>query len=95
MNLLQSLYVSRTEEDRADLLQLTTEFTQPTTLALFGLRRVTPTSEYANFDPTGDKDALDTQEHLVDFLVRILEVTSGSKGTFELLLSRTYLMFTH
>jgi len=80
MNLLQSLYVSHAEEDRTDLMELITECTQPATLCLFGLRRETPTSEYTNLDPTNDKDALDTQERLVDFLVRIMEATSGSKG---------------
>lgn len=80
MNLLQSLYVSQTEGCRIRLLQLITECTQPATLCLFGLRRETPTSEYTNIDPANDKDALETQEHLVGFLVQILEVTSGSKG---------------
>jgi neurofibromin 1 len=93
MNLLQSLYVSRTEEDRADLLQLITECTHPTTLSLFGLRRDTPTSEYANVDPASDKDTLDIQERLVDFLVRILEVTSGSKGMLKLLPFHTSLTY--
>lgn len=80
MNLLQSLYVSNTEGSRTDLLQLITECTHPATLYLFGLRRETPTSEYTSVDPANDKDALDTQERLIDFLVRILETTSGSNG---------------
>lgn len=84
MNLLQSLYVSQTEGCRIRLLQLITECTQPATLCLFGLRRETPTSEYTNIDPANDKDALETQEHLVGFLVQILEVTSGSKGVSRL-----------
>ena len=84
MNLLQSLYASYTEEDRADLMQLITECTQPATLCLFGLRRETPTSEYTNIDLMNDKDALDAQEQMVGFLVRIMEVTSGSKGTLRL-----------
>jgi len=90
LNLLQSLYVSRTEESGADLLQLITECTQPSTLCLFGLRRETPTSEYTNVDPANDKDALDTQELLIDFLVRILEVTSGSKGVLKLIPPHTF-----
>lgn len=84
MNLLQSLYVSHTEEGRTDLLQLITECTQPTVVCLFGLRRETPTSEYTNLDPANDKDALDIQQRLVDYLVRIMEVTSGSKGMLRL-----------
>ena len=84
INFLQSLYVSHPEEDRTGLMEFITECTQPATLCLFGLRRETPSSEYTNFDLTNDKDALDTQERLVDFLVRIMEVTSGSKGTLRL-----------
>jgi hypothetical protein len=80
MNLLQSLYVPDSQGCQTQLLELITECSQPTTLCLFGLRRETPTSEYINVDPSIDKEALDIQERLVDFLVKILEVTSGSKG---------------
>lgn len=81
MNLLQSLHVSRTDESMGpELLNLIEDFTKPETLRLFGLRRETPTSEYTNFDAVNDKEYLDNQELLSEFLVRILEVTSGSKG---------------
>lgn len=85
MNLLQSLHVSRTDESMGpDLLNLIDDFTKPETLRLFGLRRETPTSEYTNFDAINDKEYLDNQELLSEFLVRILEVTSGSKGKLAL-----------
>jgi hypothetical protein len=81
LNLLQSLYVSRTDESMGpELLTLITEFTQAETLRLFGLRRETPTSEYTSLDPANDKEYLDNLERLTQFLVRILDVTSGSKG---------------
>ncbi|KAF8076811.1 hypothetical protein FPV67DRAFT_1605221 [Lyophyllum atratum] len=81
MNLLQALYISRTEESLGpQLLRLINECTTPEKLRLFGLRRETPTSEYTNCDPKDDKDCLDTQEHLTEFLIQVMEVGSGSKG---------------
>ncbi|KAG6854444.1 hypothetical protein C0991_006523 [Blastosporella zonata] len=81
MNLLQALYISRTEESVGpELLELINECTSPSTLRLFGLKRETSTSEYTNCDPSNDKESLDTQEELTEFLVKIMEVGSGSKG---------------
>lgn len=81
INLLQALYISRTEESTGpDLLQFTNECSSSSVLQLFGLRRETPTSEYANFDPFNDKECLDIQERLTEFLLRIMEVGSGSIG---------------
>ncbi|KAG6811909.1 hypothetical protein H0H92_005307 [Tricholoma furcatifolium] len=81
MNLLQALYISRTEESVGpELLELINECTTPAKLKLFGLRRETSTSEYANYDPTSDKETLDNLEELTQFLARIMEVGAGSKG---------------
>lgn len=81
MNLLQSLYISRTEDAPAsELLQLITDCTLPENIKLFGLLRETPTSEYTTLDPVNDKERLDIQERLTHLLVRIMEVTAGSKG---------------
>ncbi|KAG6857004.1 hypothetical protein H0H87_011098 [Tephrocybe sp. NHM501043] len=81
MNLLQALYTSRTEESVGpELLELINECTTPAKLKLFGLKRETSTSEYTNYDPDTDKEILDTQEQLTEFLVKIMEVGSGSKG---------------
>ncbi|KAG6919754.1 hypothetical protein DXG01_001588 [Tephrocybe rancida] len=81
MNLLQALYISRTEESVGpELLELINDCTTPAKLRLFGLKRETSTSEYTNCDPSSDKENLDTQEELTQFLVKIMEVGSGSKG---------------
>lgn len=81
MNLLQSLYLARTEDSPAsELQQLITDYTQTDTLKLFGLLRTTPTSEYTSFEPPNDSVNIDYQERLVDLLARMLEVTAGTRG---------------
>ncbi|KAG5352330.1 hypothetical protein C0989_002775 [Termitomyces sp. Mn162] len=81
MNLLQALYISRTEETVGPgLLELINECATPARLRLFGLRRDTSTSEYTNWDPASDKETLDTLEELTQFLAKIMEIGSGSKG---------------
>ncbi|TFK43927.1 hypothetical protein BDQ12DRAFT_702865 [Crucibulum laeve] len=83
MNLLQSLYITRTEETpNPELRQLIDECTTPETLKLFGLLRETPTSEYVNLDPANDKEALDIQERLSQLLIRIMDSTSGTRGLY-------------
>ncbi|PPQ78909.1 hypothetical protein CVT25_002369 [Psilocybe cyanescens] len=82
VNLLQSLYIARHDngpEEQA-LMQLINDCSLPSTLKLFGLRRETPASEYINNDLINDKDILDNQERLVQFLIRILSITSGTPG---------------
>ena len=84
MNLLQALYISRTEESVGpELLELINECATPARLRLFGLRRDTSTSEYTNWDSSSDKETLDTLEELTQFLVKIMEIGSGSKGIQE------------
>ena len=81
INLLQCLYISRPDDvPGPELLQFINDCTLPSTLQLFGLRRETPTSEYIKLDPANDKEALDNQEQLTQLLVRILEMTAGSRG---------------
>jgi neurofibromin 1 len=81
MNLLQSLYTSRAEETTCpELLVLINECTQPEALQLFGLARLTASSEYIIFEPSNEKRQIDTQESLTALLVRIMEVTAGSNG---------------
>lgn len=82
MNLLQALYLARGDDTTGpDLRLLIDECTQPEVLRLFGLVRLSPTSEYTNLDPANDSAYIDTQESLTQLLVRIMEVTSGSNGT--------------
>ncbi|KAG6896188.1 hypothetical protein C0992_009811 [Termitomyces sp. T32_za158] len=81
MNLLQALYISRTEESVGPgLLELINECATPARLRLFGLKRDTSTSEYTNWDTAGEKETLDILEELTQFLAKIMEVGSGSKG---------------
>ena len=81
MNLLQSLYVARAEDASGpELLQLINDCTQAETLKLFGLVRSHATSEFTNFDPQNEKAFIDTQENLARLLVRIMNVTAGSRG---------------
>lgn len=81
INLLQAMYINRSEDAPAsDLLQLLTDLETPETQKLFGLARLTQSSEYMNYDVIGDKNKVDTQEKLTSLLARILETTAGSRG---------------
>ena len=87
MNLLQSLYTSRPEDNTVtELKQLIDDCILPETLKLFGLRREKPTSEYTSFDLSKvdvsyEKNVLDTHERLVQLLIRLLEVSAGTRGS--------------
>ncbi|KAJ7724736.1 hypothetical protein DFH07DRAFT_1066990 [Mycena maculata] len=81
VNLLQAIYIGRTEDAPAsELLQLLSDCETPETQKLFGLMRLTQSSEYVNHDVLGDIPKVDTQEKLTELLARILEVTAGSRG---------------
>jgi hypothetical protein len=87
MNLLQSLYTSRPDDNtETELKQLIDDCVLPETLKLFGLRREKPTSEYTTFDLSKvevsyEKNVLDTHERLVQLLIRLLEVSAGTRGS--------------
>ncbi|KAF8559154.1 hypothetical protein OG21DRAFT_1570167 [Imleria badia] len=81
MNFLQSLFLARAEDASGpDLRALMDELITIESLQLFGLTRQSSTSEYSNYDPQNDKAMIDSQEALTRLLVRIVEVTAGSKG---------------
>ena len=81
MNLLQSLYISRSDDiPSEELLQLMKECTKPAKLRLFGLLRDTPSSDYGIVDPINDKDFLDSLEGLTRLLSKIMIMASGSPG---------------
>jgi neurofibromin 1 len=81
VNLLQAMYIGRSEDaPTSDLLQLLADLEMPESQRLFGLARLTQSSEYINSDVTTDKQKVDSQEKLAALLARILEVTAGSKG---------------
>lgn len=82
MNFLQSLFLARAEDAiGADLRTLMDELATSESLQLFGLARQSSTSEYCNYDPQNDRAMIDSQEALTRLLIRIIEVTGGSKGT--------------
>ncbi|KAG2156346.1 hypothetical protein DEU56DRAFT_231415 [Suillus clintonianus] len=81
MNFLQSVYLVRAEDPSApELRLLIDELVKVENLTLFGLTRQSYTSEYCNYDPPNDKAMIDSQEALTRLLVRVMEVTSGSRG---------------
>ncbi|KAH7931340.1 hypothetical protein BV22DRAFT_1124264 [Leucogyrophana mollusca] len=81
MNFLQSLFLARAEDASGpDLRGLIDELITLENLQLFGLTRQSSTSEYCNYDPPTDKAVIDSHESLTRLLVRIMEVTAGSKG---------------
>jgi neurofibromin 1 len=80
INLLQSLYIARPEEGESEIKHLINDLGLAENLKLFGLQRETPTSDYINFDPVDEKHALDIHEHLVEVLVRVLNVSAGNQG---------------
>ncbi|KAJ3987640.1 hypothetical protein F5890DRAFT_1563214 [Lentinula detonsa] len=82
INLVQSLFFARLDDGPApELLQLVEQMTtQETILNLFGLSRLTTTSEYSIFDADKEKAIIYQQEKLTALLVRIMDVSSGSKG---------------
>uniref|UniRef100_A0A0W0FVQ0 Ras-GAP domain-containing protein n=1 Tax=Moniliophthora roreri TaxID=221103 RepID=A0A0W0FVQ0_MONRR len=77
------LYLARTEDGPAtELMQLITECSSTEVLQLFGLSRVTSTSEYSSYDVPTDspKLCIELQERLTEFLLRVMAIGSGSKG---------------
>ncbi|KAJ7302887.1 hypothetical protein DFH08DRAFT_70201 [Mycena albidolilacea] len=81
VNLLQAMYIGRSDDaPTSDLLQLLADLETPESQKLFGLARLTQSSEYINSDLTTDKQKVDSQEKLTALLARILEVTAGSRG---------------
>ncbi|KAF7352223.1 Ras-GAP domain-containing protein [Mycena venus] len=81
INLLQAMYINRTEDAPAsDFLGLLGDLETPESQRLFGLERLTQSSEYINYNVKGDKNKVDAQEKLTMLLARILEVTAGSRG---------------
>ncbi|KAF9238786.1 hypothetical protein BU15DRAFT_88233 [Melanogaster broomeanus] len=80
MNFLQSLFLARADDASGPVLRsLIDELIDIENLQLFGLTRQSSTSEYCNYDPPNDKAMIDSQEALTRLLVRIIEVTAGSK----------------
>ena len=81
INLLQALYISRTEDvSGSELLKIIDDCSTPSVLQLFGLARESPTSEYTCYNVDSDKEKLDSLDKLSRFLLRIAEVASGSQG---------------
>ncbi|KAI0040644.1 hypothetical protein FA95DRAFT_1647858 [Auriscalpium vulgare] len=82
MDLLQSLWMARSSDPIAgpDIKHLHEEGSNVDTLRLFGLSRASWSSELVNADPQTDKDALDNQEGLTQFLLRVMEAAAQTRG---------------
>ncbi|KIK64870.1 hypothetical protein GYMLUDRAFT_83217 [Collybiopsis luxurians FD-317 M1] len=80
-NLVHSLYLARMDEGPVpELQQLIQELTQEAVFNLFGLSREAVTNEYSNFDFEKEKLIIQNQEKLTALLVRVMDVSAGSKG---------------
>ncbi|KIJ20411.1 hypothetical protein PAXINDRAFT_166473 [Paxillus involutus ATCC 200175] len=85
MNFLQSLFLARADDASGpDLRALIDELIKVENLQLFGLTRLSRTSEYCNYDPPNDKAMIDSQEALTRLLVKIIEVTAGSRAVLNI-----------
>ncbi|KAF9067659.1 hypothetical protein BDP27DRAFT_1225535 [Rhodocollybia butyracea] len=85
INLIQSLYLARLDDGPSpELLQLIQDCTQEEILNLFGLKRITSTSEYSSFDVEQEQTVIRHQEKLTALLVRIIDTSAGSKGRCQL-----------
>ena len=81
VNLLQGLYVSRPDDSsEPGLMKLINECSTSQVLKLFGLARDAPTSDYTSVDPINEKETLDNAEALVQFLVRLMDISAGTNG---------------
>ena len=97
VNLLHSMYLAKSASGETsvspEIQALLTECAAPATLKMFGLRRPTPTSDYALYDPVSDMQYLTSLEHLSLLLVRIMEATAGSRGELDIHVSDHILIF--
>lgn len=86
VNLLHSMYLVKTNSGEAtvspEIQSLLDECASSKTLKMFGLRKPTPTSDYAVYDPQNDKQYLESLEQLSLLLARIMDVTAGSRGAY-------------
>ncbi|KAI0065862.1 hypothetical protein BV25DRAFT_1988944 [Artomyces pyxidatus] len=82
MDLLQSLWMARGMDPITgpDIRHLHGEGSNVETLKLFGLSRASWSSELVVWDPESDKQALDNQEGLTRYLIRVLEAAAQSRG---------------
>ncbi|KAG6336483.1 hypothetical protein ID866_2597 [Astraeus odoratus] len=70
MNFLQSLLLARPEDPSApNLRALIRQLATTENLQLFGLCRQSCTSDYCDYDPRNDKEAIDSQEALTSLLI--------------------------
>jgi hypothetical protein len=87
VNLLHSIYLAKTSTGETtvspEIQTLLEECASSKTLKIFGLRRHTPTSDYTLYDPPNDKQHLELLEQLSLLLLRVMEVTAGSRGQYE------------
>jgi hypothetical protein len=82
MDLLQSLWITRSSDAIAgsEIRLLHEEGSNVTQLKFFGLTRAPWTNELISYDPVTDSEALDCQEGLTCFLIRVMEAAAQTKG---------------
>jgi hypothetical protein len=81
LDLLENLYaVSPDDDARAQIRELLQDCGKPDTLQAFGLAQPHGMSDFTDWNPNGDKMALDMQENLAKVLTRVMEVGAGSPG---------------
>jgi hypothetical protein len=80
---LQSLWMARSSDPISgpEIQQLHDEANANETLMYFGLKRAIYSDELISYSPKNEKEALDNQEGLVTFLIRILEKAAQNKGS--------------
>ncbi|KAI0340881.1 hypothetical protein BDW22DRAFT_1485833 [Trametopsis cervina] len=84
VNLLHSMYLVKSASGEStvspEIQALLEECATPKTLKMFGLRKPTPTSDYAVWDPPNDKQYLESLEQLSLLLAKFMEAAAGSRA---------------
>lgn len=81
-NLVQSLCVSRSDEDagKEPLRRLLRDCFKPEVLRLFGLMREDASSEYTSLDVTTEQTSVDHLEKITEFLSDIVQTGAQTTG---------------
>ncbi|KAI8982739.1 hypothetical protein BD414DRAFT_515918 [Trametes punicea] len=95
-HMLHALYSLRLTDSTAspEIQTIIVECAQPEGLRLFGLCKVTPTSEYTPYDPPNSKAVIDDLEALTRLLLRTMEIVSASKGLLNIWRARWMSLIT-
>lgn len=82
VNILHSLHITRSEDSASlEAHTILDELTSLDTLRLFGLSRHSLLSEYTNYEPLNDQEAIDSLQKLSNLMQRVLIACAGNTGT--------------